>query len=887
MKTIHLKNENNVLSCEMPISQEQWLELLLNKTTEDQLKALLYFYYADNNTGTCKSIGARYSVPSAFINRIVTSFGQMVQRDLNQYEIVREGGTKAYWPFPMAQGRDLKNSEDGVFEWTLRPELVDALRQYLYTYLVQQYKELRKNIPFRDDKQDEVYKWELITECAGKDDLYIADRVTRSNLVYATLTRGTISYLIENKRNEISSILNDLLRGDADLDSRVRAFKDYMAKAVPKEFNYKANDERTAAAILTCYNPQQYTFYKFEVYQALCQYLGIEPKETGLCFSHFQKLITPLRELIDKDVELLELVKTSTNNCIQSSLLVAQDILWMVLVAHPKAYLEWLYPIIWHPVYWCVGYNFGSSNSQLERFLKDGIWEGRFNPNESGDKRQITLANKIKEGDILILKSSATKGEGHKTPFVRVRAIAQVTGAQDNRLGDDGYQSIIRNVNYTNCDLSNDFNGSTYGKYRKTVDECTHNEIKEYVNSIINMPNNKHQEIIDLLEANHNLILSGAPGTGKTYMAKEIAETMGAECKMVQFHPSYDYTDFVEGLRPQTNATFKRVDGVFKAFCAEALRNYRDSQKSKEILEKEKSIEERVFTFLDDAKETGNVYKIKTGSEFSIVDYDDKTITFYNATNPVTKEVVANVSDIMEMMNSGNSFEKVKDVTRFFNRTHGAQKDSYLLILYQQLLKQKAEKVSVNLVKRKAYIFIIDEINRGELSKILGELFFSIDPGYRGAKGKVNTQYQNMIDKDSDDPFKDGFFVPENVYIIGTMNDIDRSVESMDFAMRRRFAWKEVTAAESYNAIIRPNNDFTESQKTEIEKRMTRLNAEIEKQLGRAYQIGAAYFLKLKETDYEALWTNHLEGLLYEYFRGERNAEKTVENLHAIYNNEQ
>ncbi|WP_305155979.1 AAA family ATPase [uncultured Duncaniella sp.] len=96
----------------------------------------------------------------------------------------------------------------------------------------------------------------------------------------------------------------------------------------------------------------------------------------------------------------------------------------------------------------------------------------------------------------------------------------------------------------------------------------------------------------------------------------------------------------------------------------------------------------------------------------------------------------------------------------------------------------------------KPFVFIIDEINRGEISKIFGELFFSIDPGYRGKKGKVKTQYQNLI-TDKSDPFYDGFFVPDNVYLIGTMNDIDRSVESIDFAMRRRFAWQEIIAADN------------------------------------------------------------------------------------------
>ncbi len=107
--------------------------------------------------------------------------------------------------------------------------------------------------------------------------------------------------------------------------------------------------------------------------------------------------------------------------------------------------------------------------------------------------------------------------------------------------------------------------------------------------------------------------------------------------------------------------------------------------------------------------------------------------------------------------------------------------------------------------KDNKYVIIIDEINRGEISKVFGELFFSIDPGYRGTKGKVDTQYQNLIkadekmpnDSSKDYPFINGFYVPENVFIIGTMNDIDRSVESMDFAFRRRFAFKEIKAEDS------------------------------------------------------------------------------------------
>lgn len=193
------------------------------------------------------------------------------------------------------------------------------------------------------------------------------------------------------------------------------------------------------------------------------------------------------------------------------------------------------------------------------------------------------------------------------------------------------------------------------------------------------------------------------------------------------------------------------------------------------------------------------------------------------------------------------------------------------------------------------FVFIIDEINRGELSKIFGELFFSIDPGYRGKKGLVKTQYQNLI-TDKSDPFYDGFYVPENVYIIGTMNDIDRSVESMDFAMRRRFAWKEVRADENTGML-----DDLGSMKLDVVAKMNRLNEAIWNDatndgiegLSRAYHIGGAYFRKLKlylnddfsnkDEAYRKLWDNHLRGVLFEYLRGSIDAAENMKMLENVY----
>ena len=179
-------------------------------------------------------------------------------------------------------------------------------------------------------------------------------------------------------------------------------------------------------------------------------------------------------------------------------------------------------------------------------------------------------------------------------------------------------------------------------------------------------------------------------------------------------------------------------------------------------------------------------------------------------------------------------------------------------------------------------VFIIDEINRGEASKIFGELFFAIDPGYRGKTDNlVQTQYQNLIPET--DVFAKGFYVPENVYILATMNDIDRSVESMDFAMRRRFTWKEVTPADTEAMLD------TLSCSGEAKATMARLNKAISETdgLGAAYQIGPSYFLKLGKNggDFNKLWEMSLEPLLKEYLRGFRKTNEILDKFSKAYFN--
>lgn len=272
-----------------------------------------------------------------------------------------------------------------------------------------------------------------------------------------------------------------------------------------------------------------------------------------------------------------------------------------------------------------------------------------------------------------------------------------------------------------------------------------------------------------LLDTHKNIILNGAPGTGKTYTARQMAaiklaisielpdweEKLNAssQFEFVQFHPGYSYADFVEGLKPQPvsgGVKFERMPGIFMKFCETASKPENEN---------------------------------------------------------------------------------------------------------------------------KEFVIVIDEINRADLSRVFGELFYGIEENYRGHEFLTQYSYLNNFKR---------FSIPGNITIIGTMNDIDRSIDSMDFALRRRFVWHEITAEESKIIL----NKLDDADKEKSQRAMDALNAIIGKELGTEYQIGGAYFLNVRKYngDFNALWMNHIFVILNEYLRGMRNKKEIWDQLEQGYN---
>lgn len=441
-------------------------------------------------------------------------------------------------------------------------------------------------------------------------------------------------------------------------------------------------------------------------------------------------------------------------------------------------------------------------------------------------------------------------------------------------------------------------------------------------NSTSNSNNNFAEEVKNLLQQTKNLILTGAPGTGKTYLAKQIADKLTGWDKnaknnigktnpcvtMVQFHPSYDYTDFVEGLRPIDNGNaeigFERKDGTFKEFCREAYKNYVESKNITVKLEDYNKIEALLQEFRDYIIAT-----IAKEEEFPIEAFRDtmsiveirknrnnKWIYFVKTNRGGIHEqgmskMVDNYINYKYYQFTNNSTLTMNEASVIFDSVLSTYAFGFLKAFDTFVIDNNKENIVKDIinninydkkVKLKNYVFIIDEINRGEISKIFGELFYAIDPGYRGEVGRINTQYQNL--SDSEDDFSKGFYVPENVYIIGTMNDIDRSVDSFDFAMRRRFAWKEITPTDTQDSML---STLDADKQEEAINRMNSLNKAISEmhELGTQYQLGASYFMKIKEYgyNYADLWNFHIKGLLYEYLRGVPGADSKLADLKKAY----
>lgn len=376
-----------------------------------------------------------------------------------------------------------------------------------------------------------------------------------------------------------------------------------------------------------------------------------------------------------------------------------------------------------------------------------------------------------------------------------------------------------------------------------------------------------------------NQILYGPPGTGKTYhtidkaleifgenlesrdekKAKFDEYVKNGQIVFTTFHQSYGYEEFVEGIKPVMNneansqeIQYKIKDGIFKELCEKALDNYKVSLLTQEEFVKSEDLENKIEIFLDELVDQQKfIEKIQSGG-FKLEEYNEKYRIITDDTNA---NLYLNLEIFKTLLENKDKIINGRSIKQILNNKHRRQIDSYYFQLVK-LFKEREQdyKVDNNPSEKpelKPYIIIIDEINRGNVSKIFGELITLIEPSKRiGEKEELKVTLPYSGEK---------FGVPKNVYIIGTMNTADRSITSLDTALRRRFEFVEMMPDVSKLSM--------DCEGINLQELLKAINTRIEYLLDREKTIGHAFFVSVENlNDLKSIFQNKIIPLLQEYF---------------------
>ena len=414
-------------------------------------------------------------------------------------------------------------------------------------------------------------------------------------------------------------------------------------------------------------------------------------------------------------------------------------------------------------------------------------------------------------------------------------------------------------------------------------------EKAQYLLNIMN-GNTQAQEdnlIIKLLKYKPQIILQGPPGTGKTREAKRIVKALlglgendslegNEQFKLIQFHPSYSYEDFVRGIVAKPNEegngiVYTAENKILGTFAKEAFNNWHKAQQSTQTL-KEDEVFEAFIEHIKEELAQSEDYKYPLTEAVYLFDADDKRFKYKGDNWEVhSNGLNMNYAEIKRIIESGvRDRQGVTKLTTIGGQAR--QHASYFLRIVEKYYEFRENyKPTVDKIPLKNYVLVIDEINRANLSAVLGELIYALE--YRGEA--VQSMY--AIDGENN------LILPPNLYIIGTMNTADRSVGHIDYAICRRFAFVNILPKDLTNEL---GDQFESALFAKVTNLFnTNLSPEFKKE---EVQLGHSYFIT-KNTPIDIRWEYEIKPILFEYVKdgilvGE-GIETTINNLINDENN--
>ena len=722
--------------------------------------------------------------------------------------------------------------------------------------------------------KEEIYKWKLLGQFQGRPNVNSENFVEEynsidfANLIYP-VGKGAIKHLAEARTELYRDCFKALFDENVTLIDRIKFFNEETLKIyrqiVPEERFSHHQDERTMSTFLTYHNPNLYTFYKDSFYQKLCSILGIKPKKKNEKYVHYMDLVNEfIDDYIKDDEELIDLVRSQIPiDAFQDTnfKILAQDILYQMLDKGLGS----------NRTYWRIGTKDDSQSYWDYMKTNDLIcigWSDIGDLNETEVKSKEDVKRLFEnEGIYKEKKGLLTRKAGEVFDFYNKVNIGDIILAQDGEtvLGigivkDEYFFNEKENFAHQKMVEWKVINPKLKNKegLQTTVYKISEISMHHKIDALLNNSEFTNTTISNnsIMKPSLNQILFGPPGSGKTYSTiNKALEIVGVDINgkerpeiktlfdekvqenrivFTTFHQSMSYEDFIEGIKPITSGDdvlYEVQNGIFKEICISANSNV--------------SIEnfDKVYEMLLEKIENENdeMLELKTVKQksFWVGINSNGNLNLYTTENKNRQGVLTK--------------EKIKAFANGVNLFVGWE--GYALGIVNYMKTTLNLHIDTNQKKNNNYVLIIDEINRGNVSAIFGELITLIEEDKRIGKPEalmVTLPYS-----------KKPFGVPSNLYIIGTMNTADRSVEALDTALRRRFSFEEMPPNYELPELSNELFDYPASKILET------INHRIEKLLDKDHAIGHSYFINKDDVSIVESFYKCIIPLLQEYFFGD------------------